>query len=52
MKLKDLVKWKDYGVEANSWEPEGHFDTVRPIEEYWRKQNITVVSDSSGGGSC
>ena len=39
-----LVKWAKQPESENSWEPEGHFDTVEIIEEYWGSINKTPTA--------
>ena len=39
-----LVKWAGQSEEENSWEPEGHFDTIEIIEEYWSSINKTPIA--------
>jgi hypothetical protein len=43
-----LVKWKDYGHEHNSWEPESSFDHCRvEITKYWDSVKNAVPSMES-----
>lgn len=44
-----LVKWKDYGSEFNTWEPENNFIEKRCIREFWRDHdpsNSTLLAQT------
>jgi hypothetical protein len=34
-----LIKWKDYEVSENAWEPTHHIHSDGIIKEYWTKVN-------------
>ncbi|RNA13264.1 hypothetical protein BpHYR1_030149 [Brachionus plicatilis] len=38
-KYEFLVKWKNYSLKHNSWEPMDSFLGKKPIEDYWSKLN-------------
>jgi hypothetical protein len=38
-KYKYLIKWKDYEVSENTWEPAHHIHSDAIIKEYWTKVN-------------
>jgi hypothetical protein len=45
-----FVKWKNYGMEDCTWEPESHFDTPECITDYWASKNGIVEDDNSFRG--
>ena len=49
--IEYLVKWKDYSNNHNSWEPFANFNSIKPIDKYWSKQNQTSphIQISTGG---
>ncbi len=37
-----LVKWRGYGDEENSWEPQKNFQDWKVIQKYWKSRAITT----------
>lgn len=53
-KTEYFVKWLGYPSNQNTWEPENHFDSLEPIEQYWTlKHGASVVDDEPlAAGTC
>ena len=41
-KLRYLVKWKDFGMEHNSWEPQENFHAPDIITDFYRKHPVAM----------
>ena len=52
-KRKFLIKWKNYGPDQNSWEPENHLDgCVDILRAYLRRQKLPLTKIQKLVGAC